>query len=257
MPPQPGAGQLTLEGVPQDPRWELEARCAFGRALTPRFYDMPAELLPERPAYDELLMVAPSHLEAAVFTDGPHSVDGIAWHPDEYQAMLRFPRAFGRAVLNKSMAASGLDPFPERRHDRAASSQQHAFDAKYEKMKKMMDGYGNEQEWLARLRKEMRTPGLAHMSLLDMRQLVTSAWTISFKGLLDTAEPQYDWDKQQRKQADVILQHRLFYAPQKSKLKYWTMMTDLALDVNSKKSRLVGLRLRGIEQERAKRAQAQ
>lgn len=253
---QPQPGQLSMESLQDTPRnaLDLDQMAAFGRVLTPRFFDLSPDLVPAEPSPESLRAVSVPVLRQRIYEGDRQSVGGLLWNSDEYEAIVRSPRAFGHAVVAKTTKARQLDVNPERRQGAIERSEQHAFEGKYEKMSKMLDFYTEEEQWLSRLGLEARTPGYAHMRLGKLLGLATSAWQISFQNILRAVGEHRQWAPERAKEAEEAMTFQLFYAPQKPKdpnmtpkLEYWQGMLDLALEYNHRRARLVRQRVKNAK----------
>lgn len=256
---RPGPGQEALEGMPDFHRVpvNLDERAAFGRILTPRFFDLSPDMVPAEPSPASLRAVSVPFIRERLYEGGRQSVDGILWNSGEYEAIVRYPNAFGQSVVAKTTHARQLDSNPVRKQGAIERSEQKAFGGKYEKMTKMLDFYTEEKGWLQTLSKEAQTPGYAHMKVGSLLPLATSAWHISFENILRTVGEHRQWTPEQFKQADEAMTFQLFFAPQKPKdpnltpkLAYWRGMLDVSTEINKRHTLLVKQRLGAIDRRR-------
>ena len=242
----PIPGQRTLPGTGEyfRPPVDLNARCAFGRLLTPRFFDLPPEIVPSALTTEVSQMIDPDKLRTQLFEGGRQSVDGVLWNADEYVAIVRNPEAFGGAIISQTLRARQLDTNTDRRINASIRSKNHAFEQKQEHMRTMVEFYDQELGWLKVLAKEARTPGWAHMKVKDMLPLATSAWKLSFGNILRAVGEHNEWDTQQVQDAETALTYNLFYEKQKPKKEFWGKMLELGLRYNDVRRRIVNLRLK-------------
>lgn len=242
------ADEPKIESVVEKPELQrkFKKRNAFGGAIDLDYYGFKPERV-EDVTEDDLAKVDIEYLQSVLINGrGQYSVSGLSLNPLEYTAIVRNPQAFGRAITARTFAAREQEPDLDRRKDAAVRSSEHAFDSKDEVMTKMLTGYMQEEEQLKRLRKEMNSPGYAHMSEVQLRGLVSSAMNISFKNLLDTVAVQEGWDNETRENADNALIKMLLTGKQQDKVNYWKNLTDLNLNWNHAKQVLTRQRLAQI-----------
>lgn len=255
---EPGPGQIAFESMPlpsQEPL-DLSARCAFGRILTPHFFNLAPETVPAVVSPEAYERVSPDTLGKAIFAGGKQSVSGVLWNSEEYSAMARNVEALGQASMAKTLQARQLDPDADRRQEAAERSAVRTLFGDgihrqyYEKMQGMLATYEQERHWLVRLLNESYTPGWAHMNAGDMLVLATSVWRISFEGhLLRAVSEHSGWGREQNAEAQGAMRYSLFYDRQKTKLSYWQGLMGVAMNHNRVKSVLLKTRLKQIERQ--------
>lgn len=247
MPPRketPQSYEPSLEGM--RPEVDLERRNAFGRAVSLSYYDISPVTL-EGLSTDDLALVSTLSLTEALYTGGgDFKIDGLTFNETEYSTIARSPRALGKAVMATTQTANMLDHNQDRRDGRVERSRLHAFESKEEAMSKLMDGLGQEKDWLDKLFKEMRSPGFAHFKEGEMRLLINNTWQISFKNILSVASTKNGWDGETHETAERALTKKLLTGEQRTKVGYWQQMTSLARRYNRNKQSIINTRLNEV-----------
>lgn len=231
--PQPGSEQGIIPGLEAEPVLpviQFDKRAAFGRVPRTEFTGIKPEELKTQITDEDLEHASPNYLRSNLFVEnGGFAYNGILFRPDEYEVIVRSHRAFGRAVVGKTLKARAIDYNVDRRNAAAGRSETHAFEGKLEPMQDMIKGYKKELENLERLVKEMRSPGYAHMSEIDLRVLANNVREVSFKNIVQTVALSHGWDGELTKGALKALDYQLASEDYKANFRYWRSMTDLAL----------------------------
>ncbi len=235
------------------PGIDLSRMNAFGRSVSLEYYDISPETLNEVTEEDFQLVEVASFFNAIYTSGGDFKVDGLSFNEDEYTAMVRSPRYFGRSIIAKTYSARGQDTSPERRADAAERSAVHGFESKEKKMTLMLVGLGREKEWLEKLYKEMKAPKYAHHTEGEVRTLVTSVWQLSFMNMLDVMSAKNNWDDSTHQRAEKAMTKRLLLGPQRDKVKYWQDLTRLAIRYNKNKHSIIGSHLGQVRKELEKK----
>ena len=233
---QPSPEQGIIPGLEPAPIIEFDKRAAFGRVPHAEFFKADTEALKDEVTAEDLQKVNPDFLRSNLFVEkGGFAYNGILFRPDEYEVIVRSHRAFGKSALGKTLKARAIDTNVDRRNAAAGRSQTHAFEAKLEPIQDMIQGYEKEQANLDRLLKEIRSPGYAHMSEIDLRVLANSVKEISLKNLIQTVALSQAWDSETTKGAFKALNYRLHSEDYRANFRYWGSMSQLAMRyVNAK-----------------------
>jgi hypothetical protein len=178
--------------------------------------------------------------------NGEYAVNGIALSSAEYGYMVRFPRAYARAVNNSEYDHQRLDKNIERRQTKADTQEAETLENRQKRMNGMIRGVQIEKKQLAVLRHEARSPGYAHITTTEMREAVFSVYDISFKRILEVVGREKGWSREKAELAAKALDVRLFFRGAQ-KVANWRAMMTLADEYGSARENLFQNRLRQIK----------
>lgn len=246
---------IPIGEAPQRP--DYNSRNAFGRAVSTAYWGIDERTFADIiPGTEEL--VETSELQKGLFArEGLTVVNGVALNPQEYEAIVRHPGAFAKAVINKALRANTNEPDLDTRKAKAERAAMHALEGKQPTLQDMRVGLINEEVILRRLSAEARSPGYAHMSEKQMRQLLGYVWVYTFGNMLYVNSLNKDWDSAKLESANLALMQRLLTGPQRQRVGNWRQMLELASKYNRARQGLTGNRLFLVGQRAGKLAARQ
>lgn len=242
-----GQQSFPIEGVEPAER-DLGRLRAFGRVVNPEFWNQVREQMDQVEAAD-LALADYEQLKGALFRRaGPTVIYGtdVAFNAAEYQAIVRHPKAFTKAIYADTQLARSLDPQLTRRDEKAKRSVEHAITSKEERLNKVLTSVEQELQWLEILQKEAISPKYAHHSEGKLLILAAAARYISFANILEVSRLQNEWDEDTFKRAENALTTRLFSGEQREKVRYWQQMMGLAQRYGRARRGIIRQRLTAI-----------
>lgn len=209
---------------------EKDKPIAFGRVVMPYFFGLNEEQYTDVPAShiqaaDPRRMLLPYLLPAT--PGGEYTVDRVALSSEEYERVVRSPKAFSDKISNRTRKARALDANPERKSDAVKRSEMHALESKHDVMQRTLNGIIKEQGVIEKLSKEARTPGYAHVRARDMLQMAVYVHEVTFGRMLDVVGVQKQWDGQAAEAAKKAVNYRLFFDGNR-RVSYWREMLQAA-----------------------------
>jgi hypothetical protein len=146
---------------------------AFGGALKRRILATDSEETRARTNEHDIALIAPTNLRPELFPlqRGNLSRDGVLFTPEEYGAITVSPAEFSNRV-GAHVLKHTTERAPTERHARRDEVVKQQLQKRYEAARDTLQELQSESEQIERLRKEMRSPGYAHMTLDDMDGLM-------------------------------------------------------------------------------------
>jgi hypothetical protein len=239
------------EFVPQEsPLPDLiqnDPKIAFGRVVMPYFFRIKEEdyldITPRMIAAADPEKFKPYLLPAS---GGEYAVEGVALTSAEYEAMVRYPRAFGKAVNNTEYHRRRLDDNTERRHAQATSQEIQTLEHRALKMQGMLQGIATEKSRIKLLAKEAKSPGYAHQPARVMREAALYTYHVSFKRILEVVGREKGWSEEQADLASRSLDARLLLT-KAARVGNWRSWLGLAGIYSTEREKLLSGRNDQIE----------
>jgi hypothetical protein len=223
---------------------------AFGRVVMPYFFGLDEESYANVPtshveAADPKKLLLPHLLPASTRDAGEHVVDRVALPSEEYERVVRNPKAFIEKVSNTTRKARELDDNLGRRSDTVDRSEVHALTSKYSAMEKTLNGITAENGIIELLSDKARMPGYAHVRAQDMLQMVTHTYDVIFGRMLRVVGAQKRWDNEAAEAAKKAIDYRLFFDSNR-RVGHWQEMLYVAEQYGKARERLFHDRVKRV-----------
>ncbi len=227
----PGLERYTSPPTVMERLIEKDKPIAFGRVVMPYFFEIDIDDYKDVPeshirAADPKKLLLP-HLLPASPKDQDYVVDRVALSSEEYERIVRNPRAFTQKISNTTRKARQLDENLQRRSDTAERSELHALESKHTAMQKTLNGIVAEQGIIEKLSKEAGTPGYAHVRARNMLEMAAYAHSTIFERMLLVVGVQKNWSSEDAEAARKAVNYRLFFTG-KDRVGHWQGMLKAA-----------------------------
>lgn len=239
--------QPTLPGVGELPP-QREPKVAFGGFVKPEMYDIFGEHDLDTVTDAEKQWMQPEKLEA-ILLNPPRGtknvVDGISITSREHQTLVRSHNPEYIA----GVAFSGVTKDYDIDDELLASAKRGEVHVLEEKRRGMADYREKLLERRTNIRvlqKEVRSPGFAHKTSVEMRSLINEAWQ-EFTNMLDVVHIQRDWNDEKREKAEAALMHYLTQGSSRDRVGHWNQMLTLASVYLSKRQNLFKRRIQSVD----------
>lgn len=238
----PGLERFTRPPTKMESLLRDNKKIAFGRVVMPYFFGLDEESYANVPtthieAADPKKLLLPHLLPVSTRYDGEHVVDRVALPTEEYERIVRNPKAFIEKVSNTTRKARELDDNLGRRTEAVDRSEVHALTSKYSAMKDALNGTIAEKGIIELLSEKARMPGYAHVPAQDMLEKAAYIYSVVFGRMLRVVGAQKKWDNEAAEAAKKAIDYRLFFDSNK-RVGHWRDMLEAAEQYGDARERL-------------------
>lgn len=219
--------ELTQSDNPEVKQHPLKGG-AFGGALKRRIELSDSKALYGATNEHDIALLKPTTLRAELFpaTRGDLVYDGVLFAPDEYVDITVSAAEVARRVGANVMANTTERP-PTERLERRAEVVSEALQRRLLKAELLIGNLESERMSIARLRKEMRSPGYSHMSQEDADRLMTITESVMAK-MFDAIIVNHRLPTKRTQELTNAMHYLISSDDYKATFSYWKQVSSLA-----------------------------
>jgi hypothetical protein len=226
--------QELLPGMPEPvilPRFAADRKRAFGSVPTLLGKEI------DVPPFHRLNELALQRTEPAALRKGLYgakdnnAVNGLALNTQQYEVIIRSPRAFNAAIRNKTLAAN-MSTNELRKREKELRSVSGSLANKEHRHEGVLAGLDAERQTLTKLSEWQKVPGYWRTREADLRILAASAWQGSFMNILSVLRDQYELTPEEHIDMANALAYKLTRAPQNDRMAHWGGLLGVSLEYN-------------------------
>jgi len=252
----PAAIQPALPGVGELPP-KKDPKVAFGGFVKPEMYDIFGEHDLNSVMDAEKQWMQPEKLEVILHSpplDAKNVVDGVSLTSKEHQVLLRArdPEKIAEVAFSGVTKNGDID---DELLAAANRSEVHILEGKRMAMVDYREKLLERRTNIRVLQKEVRAPGFAHKTSIEMRGLINDAWQ-EFTNMLEVVHIQRGWDDETRERAETTLMHYLTQGSSRDRVGHWNQMLALASVYLSRRQKLFHRRIQSANGALRKRGVA-
>lgn len=231
------SSQEQLPGFEVDTEEDLNRRVAFGGFVKEHQYDPEGKLAGIELTDTEKRWFTTEQLAGILFQDernrgrtrgiDPNPVGyakGVLLPPGEFTWIKRPPELLARSAARRTLNAT--TEINDEAQARSQRSRAHALETTIGSITVHKNGLIERRHDIAVLLKEATTPGFAHKSAREMKQLIGQSWS-ELLNVLDTLKIQREWDNETRLRAEAAAVRYLTSKSQNIRVGNWQKLLKL------------------------------